>query len=61
MGSRKLFYVGVVAAAIFLLFFVITCVWIGRDAKSRCQEAKREYGGPTSPAASQGRSDCVEA
>ena len=50
MRSRKLFYAGVAAAAIFLLFFVIICIWIGRDAKSRCQQAKGEYGG-----------DCVEA
>ena len=58
MRSRKLFYAGVIAAAIFLLFFVITCIWIGRDAKSRCQEAKREY----LPAGRQAaETDCAEA
>jgi len=32
-----------VGFGIFLLFFVITCTWIGYDVKSQCYEAKRQY------------------
>lgn len=39
-----------VGISIFLLFFVVTCTWIGYEVKVQCQGAKREYGG-----------DCVEA
>lgn len=48
--KQKLFFISAVGVGIFLLFFVITGVWIGYEVKSRCQEAKREY-----------RGDCVEA
>ncbi len=43
--KEKLFYVMAIGVSIFLLFFVIACVWIGYEVKSQCQEAKREYGG----------------
>lgn len=54
---QKLFFSGAVGASIFLLFFAVTCTWIGYDVKSHCQEAEREYG-RILPA---GRQDCVEA
>lgn len=34
-----------VGLSIFLLFFVITCTWIGFDVKTKCFDAKKEYGG----------------
>lgn len=55
--KQKLFYAGAVGISIFLLFFVVTCFWIGYEVKSQCQEVKREYGGDL-PA---DRQDCVEA
>ncbi len=33
-----------VGISIFLLFFIITCTWIGFEAKSLCQDAQRQYG-----------------
>ena len=48
--KQKLFYVGAVGVGVFLLFFVISCTWIGYEVKRQCYEAKQEYGG-----------DCVEA
>lgn len=59
--KQKLFFVGAIGFSLFLLFFVMGCIRIGDSVKSRCQEAKRGYGGPTSPAASQEHGDCVEA
>lgn len=38
-------YIGAVGASVFLLFFVICCVWIGYDVKQQCQTATRTYGG----------------
>lgn len=49
--KEKLFYLFAIGVSIFLLFFFITNVWIGYEAKSLCQEAKWEYG----------KTDCVEA
>lgn len=46
---QRFFYLGAVGIGIFLLFFVICCVWIGYDVKDQCQTAQREYEG-----------DCVE-
>ena len=48
--KQTFLYLSAVGASIFLLFFVITCTWIGFDVKDQCQKAKGEYGG-----------DCVEA
>ena len=42
--AEKLFYAAVIGASIVVLFFVITCAWIGYEVKDLCQEAKREYG-----------------
>ncbi len=47
---QKVLYVGAIGISIFLLFFVVTCSWIGYEVKDQCQEAKRQYSG-----------DCVEA
>jgi hypothetical protein len=48
--KEKLFYIAAIGISIFLLFFFISCVWIGYDVKNMCQNAEREYSG-----------DCVEA
>ncbi len=42
--KQTILYIGAIGISIFLLFFVITCSWIGYEVKSQCQEAKREYG-----------------
>lgn len=42
---RKLLYLGAIGVSIFILFFVITCTWIGYDVKQKCQDAKYQYGG----------------
>ncbi|QQS39113.1 HEAT repeat domain-containing protein [Candidatus Woesebacteria bacterium] len=39
-----------IGVSVLVLFFVITCTWIGFDVKTTCQSAKEEYGG-----------DCTEA
>jgi hypothetical protein len=31
--------------SLFILFFVVTSSWIGYDIKSKCREAKADYGG----------------
>lgn len=49
--KEKLFYFIAVCLSIFFLFFFITNVWIGHEAKRLCQEARWEYG----------KTDCVEA
>ena len=53
----KLFLIAAVGTSIFLLFFVVTCAWIGFDVKSQCQVAKRTYGGESA----RGETSCVEA
>ena len=42
---NKFFYLFVIGISLFLLFFVITCTWIGYSVKSKCLEAKADYGG----------------
>lgn len=34
-----------IGISIFILFFVITCSWIGYEVKNNCQDARRGYGG----------------
>jgi hypothetical protein len=55
MTSKKIFekllYLGAIGFSLFFLFFFVTCVWIGNEAKRLCQEAKWEYQ----------KKDCVEA
>jgi len=34
---------GTITLSIFLLFFVITCTWIGYDVKNHCLQAKKDY------------------
>jgi hypothetical protein len=48
--KEKIFYLVLTGITIFALIFLITCTWIGYDAKALCQSAQRQYGG-----------DCVEA
>lgn len=43
--KQKFIYICIIGVSIFLLFFVVSCCWIGYEVKSRCQEAEREYGG----------------
>lgn len=49
--KAKLLYLFALGASLFFLFFIITGVWIGHEAKRLCQEAKWEYR----------TTDCVEA
>lgn len=42
---QKLLFLGVIGVSIVVLFFVITCTWIGYDVKDKCQDAKHQYGG----------------
>jgi hypothetical protein len=49
--KEKLFYLFAIGVSIFFLFFFITNVWIGHEAKRLCQEAQWEYR----------KTDCVEA
>lgn len=43
--ANQLAYLLVVGASLFVLFFVITCTWIGYSVKSKCIEAKADYNG----------------
>jgi len=38
-------YIFTIGISLFLLFFLITCTWIGFDVKSNCVSAKVDYGG----------------
>lgn len=49
--KEKILYLCAIGLSIFLLFFFITVIWIGHEAKRLCQEAKWEYK----------KTDCVEA
>jgi hypothetical protein len=40
---KPLFYLAVVGTSVFLLFFVITCVWIGYEINSVCHRAVQDY------------------
>jgi hypothetical protein len=40
---QKLLYLGAVGGSVFILFFIITCSWIGYEIKDQCRNAKREY------------------
>lgn len=48
--APKIIYLCAIGLSIFVLFFVITCSWIGYDVKKQCRDVKAEYGG-----------DCVQA
>lgn len=50
-AKETLAYFFAIGVSVFLLFFFVTSVWIGYDAKKICQEAKWEYK----------KTDCVEA
>lgn len=43
--KQPIIFFGAIGVSIFLLFFVITCTWIGFDVKTKCFDAKKEYGG----------------
>ncbi|MFZ2024870.1 MAG: HEAT repeat domain-containing protein [Microgenomates group bacterium] len=42
---QAVLHLGAIGVSVFLLFFVICCVWIGYDVKQQCQTASRTYGG----------------
>lgn len=43
--KQQIIFAGVIGMSIFILFFVITCTWIGFGVKTKCFDAKKEYGG----------------
>lgn len=43
--KQSVLFLMAIGLSIFLLFFVITCTWIGYDVKSQCQTAQETYGG----------------
>jgi len=43
--KQSIFFVGAIGISIFILFFVITCTWIGFDVKIKCLDAKKDYHG----------------
>ena len=48
--KQRFLFLLALGTSIFLLFFVISCTWIGYDVKNQCERAKRKYQ----------RGDCVE-
>ena len=49
--GQKLLFISAVGVSIFLLFFVVACVWIGYDVKNQCYLAEKQYN----------KQDCVTA
>ncbi len=47
---NKFLFLVAIGTSIFVLFFVISCTWIGFEVKNQCKMAKSEYSG-----------DCTEA
>lgn len=43
--QHTLIYISAIGVSIFLLFFVISCSWIGYEVKSICHDAQRTYNG----------------
>ena len=43
--KQPIIFGSIIGLSIFLLFFVITCTWIGYDVKNQCRQAKNDYGG----------------
>lgn len=43
--KKPILFIGAIGFSIFILFFVITCTWIGFDVKTKCFDAQKEYGG----------------
>ena len=45
---KKIFFYGLtIGISLFVLFFVISCVWIGYEVKDRCKQAQQDYGNTT--------------
>ena len=40
---NTLLYFGAIGVSICLLFFVVTCTWIGYEVKNECRRAKNQY------------------
>jgi len=43
--KKPIGFLAAIGASVLILFFVVTCTWIGVDVKTRCQEAKKDYKG----------------
>ena len=43
--KKPFIYLFSLGLSIFLLFFVVTSMWIGHDVKSKCRQAKFDYEG----------------
>jgi hypothetical protein len=43
--KQQFVFIGAIGLSILILFFVISCTWIGFEVKIQCQNAKDEYGG----------------
>jgi len=43
--KQPIIFIGSIGISILILFFVISCTWIGFDVKTKCFNAKKEYGG----------------
>jgi hypothetical protein len=43
--KQTILYIGAIGVSISLLFFVITCSWIGYEVKQQCRDAQSQYGG----------------
>ena len=43
--KQQIIFIGAISISIFILFFIISCTWIGFDVKTKCFDAKKEYGG----------------
>lgn len=42
--KQILVFASTIGLSLFVLFFVITCTWIGYDVKDQCLQAKKDYG-----------------
>jgi len=41
--KKFIFYFLTIGFSLFLLFFVISCVWIGYEVKDRCRQSQQDY------------------
>ena len=41
---QPLIFSSTISLSILILFFVITCTWIGYDVKNQCHQAQKDYG-----------------
>jgi len=41
--KQKIIYIISISLSIFILFFIITCSWIGFEVKNQCENAMQKY------------------